>query len=765
MSEQLQAKRVELILQQLDQLPTLPAVALRVLEVTADTDSTILDVVRIIGNDQSLTTRILQLVHSAAAGAREEVTSIERAVVLLGFDAVRSAVLALSVFETLESASPKAKAKQNPTGAFSREEFWRHSIAVACAAELLAEALGESEGKDAGITPSEAFVCGLLHDMGKVALDAILPKSFSKVVEAADLLRSNIADLERSIIGLDHMVVGKRLAEQWNLPPALRDAIWLHGQHPTALPPAARNPRLVNLITLADQIAREQHLGYSGNFTFTVGREELIAAIGLTTRTVDAKLAPLMPRIEKRAAALNLDSPSTHELYQEAMKRANQELGRVSTQLAMKSRRLATRAKFFDALASLGGQLRPDAAPGAVLKAIGQTAVNVLETGSVAAFSLIPGQSFAETVMLDENGEVFETTLVDCHRRPRGTTAGDGPVLVAGDELEWLLIAIGPRLAQEGRFWVCLESDGACIGGVVWGAATGEGQRLAAQAQELSALAHGWQLALRMAQLREESKLLSEQLAAANRQLQTARTEIDRGKLLISVGEMAAGAAHEVNNPLAVIAGRSQLLVSQLTDPQLRALAQVILEQSNRISQIVSELMEYAKPLPPDKRKCDISDLLDRAVHDAKARSESTDRTIETIAGDVPQVLVDGNQLTSALTEVIENAILATEEKPGRVEISAAHDVVGKCVAITITDGGVGMDEFTLRRAFDPFFSSKRAGRRRGLGLAKAQRWIESSGGRIKLESRVGLGTRVLILLPVAAAEQVAEKPLKGVAG
>src|ERR1700722_1461449 len=669
MSDQMQAKRVELILQQLDQLPTLPAVALRVLEVTADTDASVLDVVRLIGSDQSLTTRILQLVHSAATGVREDVTSIERAIVLLGFDAVRSAVLAVSVFETLETTgSPGKPDKRNPTGAFSREEFWRHSVAVACAAELLAEALVASEGKESGIVPAEAFVCGLLHDMGKVALDAILPKSFAKVVEAADLLRSNIADLERTVIGLDHMVVGKRLAEQWGLPATLRDAIWLHGQHPQALPAAARNPRLVNLISLADCVAREQHLGYSGNFTFTVGREELIAAIGLHPHTIDSTLAPLLARIEQRAAVLNLDAPSTHELYQEAMKRANQELGRVSTQLALKSKRLATRAKFFDALASLGGQLRPDAPPNAVLKAIGQTAVNVLEVTSVAVFSLTPGQNFAEVQMLDEHGDIFETTLVDCHRRPRSPTPGDGPVLAAGDELEWLLMAIGPRLAADGRFWINLDSDGQSIGGVLWGAPAGESQRLAAQAQELCAISNGWQLALRMAQIREESKVLAEQLSGPNRQLQAARTEIDRGRLLISVGEMAAGAAHEVNNPLAVIAGRSQLLVSQLTDPKLRALAQVILEQSNRISQIVTELMEYAKPNPPDKRSCDVSDLLDRALHEAKARSDSADRKIETTMGDVPLVIVDANQVTAALIEVIENALLATEAKLGHVE-------------------------------------------------------------------------------------------------
>src|SRR6185295_18388451 len=89
----------DLILQQLEDLPTLPAVALRVLEITADSESSAKDVVSLIESDQSLTTRILQLVHRADTGVRGEVNSVARAVVLLGFESIRSAVLAVSVFQ------------------------------------------------------------------------------------------------------------------------------------------------------------------------------------------------------------------------------------------------------------------------------------------------------------------------------------------------------------------------------------------------------------------------------------------------------------------------------------------------------------------------------------------------------------------------------------------------------------------------------------------------------------------------------------------
>ena len=724
--ESAQAKRVELILQQLEQLPTLPAVAIRVLQAASDSETSVHEIVGLISSDASLTARILQLVGRSDRGARMESISLDRAVVLLGFEAVRASVLAISVFDAFAHSTSNSSQ-------FSREEFWKHSVGVACCSEILAETLRSIGKSDDPVAPGEAFVCGLLHDIGKIALDSILPKSFARVVEASDLLRGDFADVERTIIGIDHMVVGKRLAERWELPISIRECAWLHGQLPEALPAGVRNPRLINIVTLADWIVRHQHLGYSGNYNFSMSRSMLIEAVGLKTEQVDAALANLVARIENRAAALQIGKTTSRELYENALVRANQELGRMSGQLTAKNRRLAVRAKFFDALSSFQSELRPDAAPQLVLQAIGQTAVGVLGVPALAVFSLIPTQDFAEVLLFDEAGEVFETSLVDCDKRPVGGESGDGPLLAAGDELDWLLAAVSPRLSGDQRYWICLKAEGICVGGVVWGAAAGESSRLASQVQEMTAIAGGWGLALRTSQIREESRALSEQLAETNRRLQTAQNEILRTKMMTSIGEMAAGAAHEMNNPLAIISGRSQLLASQLTDPKQRAMAHLIADQSHRLSEMITELMEYAKPVPPTIVDCDPSDLIARALHEAKQQPDHADRTVEVTLGDVPTVRVDVNQVSAAIAEVIDNGLLATEGANGTVTIHAAH---------------AGMDEATLKRAFDPFFSSKPAGRRRGMGLSKALRWIESSGGSMRIESHPQQGTRTLILLP-----------------
>jgi putative nucleotidyltransferase with HDIG domain len=809
----LREKRVELILQQLEELPTLPAVALRVLQVTGDDTSSAKQVVQLISSDPALTARILQLIRRADTGVRNDLTSVERAVILLGFDAVRAAVLAVSVFQTFGARQEDDPAKSR----FSREEFWKHCLAVACCAELLAEVIEHTEGRHAGrtgINSSDAFICGLLHDLGKVALDAVLPKSFSRVVEAAELLRGNICDVERQVIGLDHMVVGKRLAERWQLPPAVRDCAWLHGQLPQALPATVKQPRLVNLITLADAIVREQHFGYSGNYSFAVPRAALLEAVGLSAAQVDAAAAKLVERMEPRSAALGLGQTSSGELYQQALAQANRELSRVGAQLAAKNRKLSVRSRFFDALSQFQAGVRPDAPPQTVLQAIARTAVEVLGVTPVAAFSLPPGQDYAETLLCDPTGNVLESSLIDLPgmsevtggasvaesvmmaeafeansiaadwvapgaEPPDGTEAahttaepphmphpvpGDGPVLPAGDSLEWFVGAISPKLPHDKRFWVCLEADGACIGGVVWGAQAGEAQRLAPQAQELVAIANGWGLALRAAQIREEARTLAEQLADANRRLHDAQAEISRSKAMLTVGEMAAGAAHEMNNPLAVISGRSQLLAAQLEDPRHKAAAHLIYEQSHRLSGIITDLMDFARPQPPNVRECAPADLVHRALADAKARVDTADRVIDVRTTDVPRVMVDGGQVAGALAEVIDNALQATDPKAGRLSVQAAYDPYSARVVVTVTDNGCGMDEATAKRAFDPFYSNKPAGRRRGLGLAKALRWVEASGGSIRLESRPGEGTRAILLLPAADAPPVTSADQSGIA-
>jgi signal transduction histidine kinase len=182
-------------------------------------------------------------------------------------------------------------------------------------------------------------------------------------------------------------------------------------------------------------------------------------------------------------------------------------------------------------------------------------------------------------------------------------------------------------------------------------------------------------------------------------------------------------------------------------DPKLKQAALTISEQAQRLSQIITDLMEFARPSPPQVHSTDIAELLDRALQEARNLANPSTRRIELTLGETPPVLVDPQQVQAAFTQILHNAIQATDERKGQIIIHAAYDSFSSRVVVSVSDNGRGMDEDTVKHAFDPFYSSQPAGRRRGLGLAKALRWVEASGGSIRLESHLKQGSRVMVLL------------------
>jgi len=485
-------------------------------------------------------------------------------------------------------------------------------------------------------------------------------------------------------------------------------------------------------------------------------------------------LTSLIARVEPRATALGLGQSTSEDLYRQALTRANGELGRLTDQLTIKNKKLAVRAKFFEALSQFHGELRPDAPVATVLQAVAHTAAGVMNVERCGAFSLLNDQAQVIAVMRD--GEVVEakiepapTPMPPLEGNPQ--TIGVRPV---DKPLEWVVEGVAPKLGGSRLFWIPLLSEGVTIGGVVFGGEIGLDHRLSQQQGELTALAGGWSLALRTCQIREESKLLNEQLADSNRRLQSTQQELLTAKTLSSVGELAAGAAHEMNNPLTVISGRSQLLAVALkssSDTKLAASASLIAEQAQRLSDIITDLMHFARPLPSHLESHSVSAVLQESLEeaknivnqDAKEHAQNDDRKVVVQVGpDVPGVIVDKQQVTNALAQIVANAIQASEgvqmsdERSNEpVTVTAAFDRFGKQVVITIDDQGPGMDEETLARAFDPFYSAQAAGRRRGMGLAKAQRWVKGSGGSIRLESQPGEGTRAVIVLLADPASPV----------
>jgi len=242
---------------QIRKLPTLPAVLGQILATTADPDSSAADLGRLIENDQSLSAALLRIANSAYYGYPRQIKSITAAIVRLGFYEMRKLALAATAFRSLSAGRSD----------YDRVQLWRHAIATAIATERLAGMLG--------ISNEACFVSGLLHDIGKVVLDKLYPGPFRTAARQAHAQHKFVRETECDLFKLDHAQAGAFLAEHWELPPEIVEAIRYH--HAPGL--NAIDPALVNLVALANFTAYQAGLGESSN-----GRPALLpetAAIAL----------------------------------------------------------------------------------------------------------------------------------------------------------------------------------------------------------------------------------------------------------------------------------------------------------------------------------------------------------------------------------------------------------------------------------------------------------------------------------------------------
>ena len=226
------------ILKKLDRIkdiPTLPTIVFELNKHLRDPDTSIKIVCDTIEKDQAIALKILKLVNSAFYGFRSKISDLRNAVVLLGYNAVRNAIVSLSVI----NAFPKRVALMD----FDISQFWKHSLAVAVTSKNIAQ-LSKKE------SPDNCFVGGLLHDTGKVILAQYFPDLFESVWTTLQNEHLTFYEAEQKKLPIDHSKIGAHLAAKWQLPQGLVDAIrWHHD-----FQPESKNSNFVQNIYLANII-------------------------------------------------------------------------------------------------------------------------------------------------------------------------------------------------------------------------------------------------------------------------------------------------------------------------------------------------------------------------------------------------------------------------------------------------------------------------------------------------------------------------------
>ena len=216
---------------------------------------------------------------------------------------------------------------------------------------------------------------------------------------------------------------------------------------------------------------------------------------------------------------------------------------------------------------------------------------------------------------------------------------------------------------------------------------------------------------------------------------------------LEAIRELAYGAGHEINNPLANIAARAQALLYDEHEPERQRRLATIVDQAFRARDMIGGLMIFARPPKPNRVEVNLAELLQSVLASMQPTAEEHGvRLTLDVHSNQDDVFVDRGQIEDSLRSILSNAIEAILHG-GTVAVKAARSDQG-LLLLTVGDNGIGMDRETMARIFDPFFSGREAGRGIGLGLSKAFRLIDGNGGSISIESRLQQGTTVSVRLP-----------------
>lgn len=280
---------VKSAVKEISHIATLPEVTLRIIRLVEDPESTAQDLNNVISNDPALGARILKVVNSAFYGLPGQIGSINRAIVLLGLNAVKNIAVAASLAKLFRGGQISSQ--------FNARDLWKHSISVATITRLLADKAGLG-------LPDEAFLAGLIHDLGLMVEVQALRTKFVAVLDRikAEDNTMTFREAEEAVIGATHEQFGASLCQTWKFP---KSFIYVTGYHHHPMDLDEEHRPLTGLVHVADIIAAKQELGFCATVEHEEINPQLMEQLNLTSEHIDQVIEELPEALEEAMGLLN----------------------------------------------------------------------------------------------------------------------------------------------------------------------------------------------------------------------------------------------------------------------------------------------------------------------------------------------------------------------------------------------------------------------------------------------------------------------------
>ncbi len=685
------------------------------IDVCNNEDTPLDELSQITARDPSLTSKVLRLANSAYAGFMEPVTSLEKAVIYLGAATIKNLAISASVLQVFS--------RTRSDGVFDLPHFWWHSFLCASLARRISKQMKMGD-------PEEAFIAGLLHDIGKLIFWQYFPEEYGKILSevGTDPIRLIARETD---LGATHAELGAWLIRRWQLDPFLADAVAFHHETPEEIESAFP---LVKIVYVANLMSRHA----VGNDT-AEGAAVAKNAFGFSDAQTAALISGARDEVTEVAQALDIPVAPPHETGTDAASSADDDLhkeiknisllyGTLENLLKADSKESillvverglrivfdAQRIFFFlydsegDRLAGTASETRSGA------RRIGELQLPVTDTASLPVAALV------------------EQTILDSFNRT--------PLSIADKQLIHLL-------GTEGMFCIPLNAYHQRIGVIVMGVQSAQASRFAAQQKLLQMFANHAAACLYIDdfKLKQSQKIQTERMEAASL--------------------MARKVVHEVNNPLGIIKNYLKILGLKLPErhPAQEDIG-VIGKEIDRVVQIVQRLNRFSKTDLGTHHPVDVNRVLSEQVTLLR-KSIMTPAGIQdhlSLQKDLPKVAADENGLKQVFLNLIKNAAEAMPQG-GNLYIQTAFTEGAPApmakgsrtrngVDITVKDDGPGIPNDVRSRLFEPFISSKGADHR-GLGLSIVHSIIKEHNGTITCDSDSQMGTSFVISLPLSYTE------------
>jgi len=704
----------------LKNLPSLPHILLKLFEACNREDSSLKEISGIVGKDPSLSARMLRLVNSAYFGLSQKIDDIGQAVVLVGIRGVKNMAVCACVYEAFRGT--------RGNGIFNLKRFWWHSLRCAFLAREISERVHYGH-------PDEAFMSGLLHDMGKLVLWVNFREAYEDLLKRSSG-RLNLLLEGEARLGATHCEVGAWLLHKWNLQSLVSDPVLYHHESPGRI---MHSLPLVQIVYVANALCQE-----SGSVS-AEGEKMARMILGLSGEEIGEFLAHSDREALDVARSLEIEIDTSEDP------------GTESGEKDLKVRKaLVQEVKNVSLLVgTLQAYLEVDDLSG-ILDVASQGLEILFDVKSALFFLLDPEKDFLIGYLRNSEGGFVSShdlsvslkmkdslpvkSLEEGRAMDSFSAQVHSPPMILDEQVVRLL-------GKEGIFCHPMVVQGESVGVLVLGVDRSELSRLTSQTDLLNVFVQKGALALRLEYLRRS------RLKTIQRERIDASTDLAR-KII-----------HEVNNPLGIIKNYLKILGIKLAEQNIaQEEIRIINEEIDRVSQLLQELSGLTREKPHQRENVEINALLLdilKLARESLLKNSKIELQLD-LERSLPKVVAEKNGLKQVFINLIKNAAEAMKDG-GNLRIQTRHiqgagggPGSGKgaadegCVEVTFRDNGPGIPEEIREKLFDPYVGTKGEGHS-GLGLSVAHNIIKSFRGSITCESETGAGTVFRIELPVSS--------------